>query len=121
NFAADLAAGTYRFMWISPNLNDDGHDTNLQTADTWCSQEIPKILASQAFKNNGVLFVTWDEGDASLSDQVPMIVVSPLTKAGFQSSVAYTHASYLATVEDTFHLPRLGAAAQAQAMTDFFQ
>src|SRR6185436_17245831 len=61
-FAADLAANTYRYMWITPNLENDGHDpTNdpvagLRQADTWMSQEVPKILASDGFKANGVLF-----------------------------------------------------------------
>ena len=125
SFAADLAAGTYRYMWITPNLNDDGHDTNLQTADTWASTEIPKILASTAYKNGGVLFITWDEGEGTFgtTDHVPMIIVSPRIKsAGFKSAVAYTHASYLATVETIFGLPLLGAAAlPTKNMMEFFQ
>src|SRR5690348_12955016 len=68
-FAADLAANTYRYMWITPNLTDDGHDPSsdpvgaLKTSDTWLSTEVPKILASDAYKNGGVLFITWDEAE----------------------------------------------------------
>ncbi len=51
-----------------------------------------------------------------------MIIVSPkIKKAGMTSATAYTHASYLATIEDNFGLARLGAAAQAQNMNEFFQ
>lgn len=39
-------------MWITPNLDNDGHDpttdpvTGLKNADAWMSHEVPKILAS---------------------------------------------------------------------------
>ena len=49
-----------------------------------------------------------------------MIIISPNIKSkGFQSNHAYTHASYLATVEDMFGLPRLGAAQGADNMMEF--
>ncbi len=121
NFDADLAGGTYRYMWITPDLNHDGHDTNLATADAWCAQEIPKILNSATYKAGGVLFLTWDEGTNN-ADQVVMVVVSPKIKmAGMKSPTAHTHASFLATVEDVFGLPRLGAAQQANTLSEFFQ
>ncbi len=126
NFNTDLTAGKTQFMWITPDLNHDGHDTDLATADTWCKANIQPILDSQVFKDGGVLFLTWDEGGTvnfiQTDDHVPMIIVSPKIKqAGMQSATKYTHASYLATVEDIFGLQRLGAAAQAQNMNEFFQ
>jgi hypothetical protein len=111
HFAGDLAGGTYRFMWITPNLLDDGHNptTNpivgLETADAWASREIPKIMASAA------------------KDQIPMIVVSPrIRSAGFQSSKAYSHKSYLATVEDLLGLSRLATVkTEPSMMTEFLR
>ena len=129
-FAADLASNSYRYMWITPNLLDDGTNpvgtpaTGLSQSDTWLSVEVPKILASSAYKNGGALFITWDQaagrsGDSP--DQVPMIVVTPLlTTQGLKPATAYSHASYLATVEAIFGLPKLGAAATANVMTEFF-
>ena len=132
NFAGDLTGGTYRYMWITPNLLDDGHDpstdpvTGLMQTDAWLSTEVPKILASSAWKNGGVLFITWDEAEGrngDSADQVPMIIVTPHTQAGFKSSKAYSHASYLATVENIFGLPKLGDAAKAttNTMEEFWQ
>lgn len=132
DFATDLATGQYKYMFITPNLSDDGHDPNGTTAnvskalnqsDNWLKTELPKILASAAYKNNGVVFLTWDEGEsASDYDHIPMIIISPkLKSAKYQSSMAYTHASYLATVEDVLGLSRLGAAAQASTLSEFFQ
>ncbi len=60
NFNDDLLAGKTQFMWITPDLNHDGHDTDLATADGWCKGNIQPILDSQVFKNGGVLFLTWD-------------------------------------------------------------
>jgi hypothetical protein len=129
-FAGDLAAGTYRYMWITPNLINDGHDpandpvAALQATDAWLAIEVPKILASPAYRAGGVLFITWDEAEGrngDSADQVPMIVISPMIKsAGFTSSHPYNHASYLATVEDIFGFPRLGAAVGATSMMEFF-
>jgi hypothetical protein len=133
-FAADLAAGTYRYLWITPNLVDDGHDPNatpadvitgLKQSDAWCATEVPKILASAAYQAGGAIFITWDEAEGrsgNSTEQVPMIVVSPrIVSAGYQSKTAFTHASYLATVEDIFHLPRLGAAKSATSLAEFFK
>ena len=47
---------------LVPNLNDDMHDGSVAQGDLWLSQELPKIMATDAYKNNGVIFITWDEG-----------------------------------------------------------
>ena len=129
NFAADLAAGQYRYMWITPNLINDGHDGEanaaLKVSDDWCALEIPKIMASNAYKHGGIIFLTWDEGAGraeNTKSHIPMIVISEkIHSHGYQSGVAYNHASYLATVEDLFSLPRLGHAVMAPTMTEFWQ
>ena len=130
-FAADLQAGTYRYMWITPNLTSDGHDpqfdpvSGLKVSDAWLKIEVAKIIASPVFQKGGILFITWDEAEGrngDSKDQVPMIIVSPNIKMqGFQSNAAYSHASYLATVEDLFKLPRLGNAAGKPNMMEFFK
>ncbi len=129
NFAADLATNTYRYMWITPNLTDDGHDPStdpvgaLETTDTWLKNNVPAILASDGFKNGGVLFITWDEAEGRNGDdpdQVPMIVVSPRIKtAGMTSATAFTHSSYLATVEDLFGMPRLPTVTSTPSLMEF--
>jgi hypothetical protein len=137
-FAADLAAGSYKYMWITPNLFDDGHGgplgvvappASLKASDDWCKTEIQKIVDSPLFKAGGVIFLTWDEAEGRTRpgqtqpdsrDQVPMIIISPkLTKK--TSANAYSHKSYLATVEDIFKLPLLGTVAGAPSMMEFFQ
>lgn len=131
-FPADLASGKYRYMWITPNLTSDGHNPTtdppkaLKQCDDWMAKEVPKILASDAYKNGGILFITWDEGEGlpliGDIDHVPMIVVTEkIVKPGYQSATALSHASYLATVEDLFGLPRLGAAIGASTLMEFWK
>jgi hypothetical protein len=130
-FPADLAAGTYQYMWITPNLVNDGHDPSkdpvkgLKQSDAWMATEVPKILDSAAYKNGGVIFITWDEAEGRNGDdkdQIPMIVVSPKIKsAGYKSATKLTHASYLATMEELYGVPKLAAADGAATLLEFFK
>jgi phosphatidylinositol-3-phosphatase len=132
-FAADLATNNYRYMWITPNLLDDGHDpgllpsdfvTSLKQSDTWLSQTLPAILASPGYTNGGVVFITWDEAEGRNGDdkdQIPMIVISPKLKApGMNVTDPLTHSSYTATVEDLLGLPRLGTVTNTPTLLGFF-
>ena len=50
--------------------------------DAWLSREIPKIMATDAYKNGGVIFLLWDEGGGTLGagDDPPFIAISPNAK-----------------------------------------
>jgi acid phosphatase len=76
---------------------------------------VPKILASSAWRNAGILLITWDEDDGSSANHVLTLVIAAGRKAG-NDSAAYDHYSLLATAEDRLHLPRLGAAEGARTM-----
>ena len=115
---ADLAGATPQFVWITPGLCHDGHDCALAEAGAWLAQLVARIVASASFHERGSLFVVWDEGDGGDdTNLVPLIVVTP-DPAARRSAELYDHYSLLATVEDTFGLPRLGAAAGARSLTD---
>jgi hypothetical protein len=118
-FGADVAGGTVpNFVWITPNVCSDMHDCSVSTGDTWLSQNVPTILNSAAFKNGGVLFLVWDEGDTSAGccsqasgGHIAMLVISPLAIAGFKSATGEDHYSLVATIEDSWSLGRLANAA----------
>jgi hypothetical protein len=115
-FSTDMSGSVPRFVWITPNMCHDGHDCSTAVADSWLSQVVPLILASPALQNNGVLFITWDEGEDS-ANSVLTLVIRP-GMSNHASSLSYNHYSLLATIEDMFGLTRLGAAATAWAMSD---
>jgi hypothetical protein len=96
-FSADLTNGTLaRYNFITPNLCDDGHipcplvTNGLQQVDAWLATQVPKILASPAYQDNGALFILWDEaltGDGPIG----MILLSPLARGGgYFNNIHYT-------------------------------
>jgi acid phosphatase len=119
------------FSFIAPNLIDDMHDqavpTNIAAGDAWLGKNVPPILASNAYKNGGLLVVVWDEDDGSggiggtTDDPVGIWVFSPFAKSGgFSAKSKYDHYSLLATFEDGLDLGRIGKAATATPLTEFF-
>ncbi len=75
--ATDLRAvkTTPEFVFISPNLCHDGHDApcrngepgGLVSADRFLQTWVPRILASPAYRRDGLLIVTFDEGDGEVT------------------------------------------------------
>jgi len=69
----DLAgeATTPNFAFIAPNLCNDGHDApcvdgqpgGLESADRFLQTLVPAILASPAYRKDGLLIITFDEGE----------------------------------------------------------
>jgi len=131
--ASDLAAGTVaQYNFITPNVCDDMHDDmtsnsscaspdSIVDGDNWLSTEIPKIQASNAYKNGGAIFITFDEGEGD-DGPIGMIVLSPLSKpGGYSNTIHYTHSSTLRTMQVIFNLsPFLGDAANATDLGDLF-
>jgi len=137
-------ATTPNLAYITPNLCHDGHDTpcvngeagGLTSADAFLRTWVPRILASPAYRQDGLLVVTFDESDSPQSDatasggempgpnsplpgivgpgggRVGAVVLSRHTTPGTTSTVGYNHYSLLASIEDAFRLPHLGFAAQ---------
>src|SRR5262249_32127396 len=66
--AGDLerdSVASYNF--ITPNLCHDMHDScpplhdRVRQGDDWLARELPRILASNAYRDGGAVFITWDE------------------------------------------------------------
>jgi hypothetical protein len=115
-FDIDMGGAVPRFVWITPDLCNDGHDCSTAVADQWLSQTVPKILATSAWEQNGVLFITWDEGEDSANHVLTLVIHS--NTITHTSPNPYDHYSLLATIEDRLGLPRLGQAVNATAMSD---
>ncbi|MEW1947776.1 alkaline phosphatase family protein [Pseudarthrobacter sp902506025] len=123
---------TPNLSYITPNLCHDAHDNpcadgtagGLAAADAWLKREVPAILASPAFKQDGMLIITLDESDhgrtgppdgvagGTAGGQVGALILSPFSAQGGSSSQPYNHYSLLASIEDFFGLPRLAGAAE---------
>ena len=123
-FAVDMSTGQVpSFVWITPNMCNDTHDCPVSTGDAWLGTIVPRITGSAAFRDGGVLFITWDEGSSNASccgdawgGHVATLVISPRSIRGFRSGVAENHYSLLRTIEDGFGLAHLGAAGWSSSV-----
>jgi phospholipase C len=124
---ADIANNEIpRYVFITPNLDNDMHDASISVGDSWLANEVPKLLATDAYKTGGVIFLLWDEGGGSpASDDPPFIAISPNAAHGMRSEVDYDTSSYLKTVQNILGLSELPCAAATErstvdSMTDLF-
>jgi len=113
DLASDLNGNTPQLSWITPGMCNDGHDCGVARADRWLSQTVPQITSSTAWKQGGVLFITWDESGAA-DGRVALLVVAP--KLRRQLTMPLNHYSLLATIADRLRVPRLGLAKQATSL-----
>jgi hypothetical protein len=129
---------TPNFIFITPNRCHDGHDApcengeqgGLISADKFLREWVPRILAAPAFRQDGLLVITFDEGvdataccdEQGLPDgplpgmtgpgggRTGAVLLSPFIKPGTISSTLYNHYSLLRTLEDIFGVSHLGYA-----------
>jgi hypothetical protein len=118
DFDAALASGDVPdFNLVLPNGCEDGEGTCKPTNnryrqfDDFLAREVPKIEASPAFGNDGVIVVTYDEdqrkdGLAKMhrfgsGGPVACVILGPQVKPGWYGG-DYFHYSLLRTLEDGF-------------------
>jgi len=127
--AGDLASNTVaRYNFITPDLCHDMHDScapandPVRQGDSWLASEIPKLMSSAAYSNNGAIFITWDDPDVPIVEPIGMLVLSPLVRSpGYVSTNRYTHSSTLKTMQELFRVsPFLGAAANENNLSELF-
>ncbi len=135
--ATDFAQGnTVNYAYITPDADEDAHNSSLQAADQWLQKNLPAILARPEFSpgGDGLIFIVWDEGtlytdnrcSASVSQgcggRTATLVIGPQVKSGFQSTTTYHNENVLKTVCAVMGLSTCpGAAQNAAPMADFFQ
>jgi phosphatidylinositol-3-phosphatase len=129
------------YNWITPNQFNDMHtslsggykgltgdNANIKQGDDFLAAIVPKIMASQAYKDNGAIVIWNDETEGTNADDlnhtIMEILISPLAKGnGYASSLNYTHSSDLKTMQEIFQVgPLLGdaAAAGTNDLSDMF-
>jgi acid phosphatase len=113
DLAVDLNGDTPQLSWITPGLCNDAHDCSIATADRWLAQIVPQITSSTAWKQDGALFITWDESGAP-DGRVALLVVTPTLRGSL--TMPLSHYSLLATIADRLGVGRLGLAKQATSL-----
>jgi len=140
----DLAANRVSaFNFITPNLCHDGHDTpcvdgqpgGLKSPDAFLQTWVPRITGSAAYRDGGMLIVTFDESESGAEaccgepqfpntannggttmgqggGRVGAVVLSRFVQPGSVNPTPYNHFALLRSVEDIFGLSHLGYAGR---------
>ena len=127
---ADLAAGLTGYIFITPDICHDMHGAvdcpsflfdaqNIHAGDTWLSTELPRLIAYTQAHDDAVIFLTWDEGDAT--NVVPLLAIGNYVKGGDAASTRYTHSSLLKSVEKLLGVPVLPSVMAANDFADMFE
>ncbi|MGD0195794.1 MAG: carboxypeptidase regulatory-like domain-containing protein, partial [Candidatus Dormibacteria bacterium] len=125
------------FVELVPNDCDEMHgDTNtgspcatstqsdlISSGDTWLSNNLPSVLSSSWFAQDGIVIITWDEaasgdnsgccGLSTPGGHIPTIVVSANNKGLGQFTGIGDHYGTLAAIEDAYGVPLLLNAANS--------
>jgi len=123
-FATDLSNNQLpSYSIIVPNLLDDAHDGSPADADTWLKNNVAPLLGKSYFQSggDGLLIITFDNGDGDLPGQVFTVMIGPNVKAHTVSNTPYMHQSALRTILESLGITVFaGASAGASDMADFF-
>ncbi|KAK3900461.1 phosphoesterase family-domain-containing protein [Staphylotrichum tortipilum] len=112
-FNRELAANQLpQWMFITPNMTNDGHDSSIAVAGKWARGWLTPLLANPNFNINRTLVVlTFDEGTTSGTNQVYSVLLGsavPAAKVGTTNNTFYNHYSLTKTAELNWGLGSLG-------------
>jgi phosphatidylinositol-3-phosphatase len=118
--AGDVRGGRLPdFVLIAPDLCHDTHDCPVRTGDRFLTSLVPGLLP--ALGPHGFLVVTYDEGTTGLGccggsagGRIATVVAGPDVIRGGRMTQPLDHYGLLASIEDAFGLPHLGAASDAR-------
>jgi acid phosphatase len=113
NFNTDITEHTLpQWAFITPNMTDDGHDTNITFASTWERNFMTPLLNNSYFMNDTLILLTFDEVETyTIPNKVFSILlggVIPENLKGTTDNTFYNHYSTIASMSVNWGLPSLG-------------
>ena len=118
---SDLHAGTLpTYVWITPNLCDDGHDCGVAASDRFLARTVPALL--RELGPHGFLVRTWDEGSSdrgccggAAGGRIATVIAGPDVRRGARVATPIDHYGVLAGIERALGLPPLAGAADPRS------
>lgn len=112
-FYEDLENETLpQWMFITPNMTSDGHDSSVTVAGAWTRNFLEPLLNDTRFMNNTLVLVTFDENSSyAIQNRVLALLLGdavPASLRGTSDAAFYNHYSELATVQANWGLDTLG-------------
>lgn len=112
-----------QWMFITPNMTSDGHDTDVTTAGQWLAKFLTPLLTNKRFMDNTLVLITFDENENyAVQNQIYGVLLGdavPSHLVGTSDSHYYNHYSELATVEANWGLHTLGRWDTGANVYDF--
>ncbi len=128
------AANAPDFVFLVPNDCDDMHGDSpnaaspcnnasntqlIRTGDTWLSNNLPGVLSSSWFQQDGIVIITWDEGSdssgccglGSPGGHVATIVVTTGNQGAGTFATTGDHYGALRAIEEAYGVGLLGGSA----------
>jgi acid phosphatase len=101
-----------QWAFVTPNMTDDGHDTNVTFASVWERNWLSDLMNNTYFWNNTLILLTFDESETyPIQNKVFSVLLGgaiPENLKGTSDSTFYSHYSAIASVSANWGLPSLG-------------
>ena len=101
-----------QWAFITPNMTNDAHDTNITFASKWERSWVSSLLDNPYFMNRTLLLLTFDEDDIyTKSNRIFSVLLGgavPDHLKGTTDDTFYTHYSTIASASANWGLPSLG-------------
>lgn len=99
------------YSFVVPNLDNDAHDTDIDHAGRWLTQNFGPLLESAVRGGDTLYVLTFDEDNGSSpTNDVYTVLIGPAIRAGVVNNQVLNHGSLLRMIEDEFQLNRLGTS-----------
>jgi len=101
-----------QWMFITPNMTSDGHDSSITVAGVWLRGFLEPLLKDSRFMKDTLVLITFDENDTfTIQNRVFSVLLGdavPSHLIGTTDTSFYNHYSEIATVEANWDLHTLG-------------
>jgi phospholipase C len=114
DFTADIKADALpQWIFVTPNIVNDAHDTTVDFAGKWLDFWLEPLLKDPRFNDDRTLILlTFDENEThGINNQVFSVLLGgavPRHLRGTVDSTYYTHYSAMSTVQANWRLGSLG-------------
>lgn len=125
-FVEDAKKGLAAYSFYTPNMNHDGHNTNVTVAAAWLTKFLDETFPEKLRKGTLVV-VTCDESAGNRDNRIYTLFLGDMVKEAKDQDKQvlnrpYTHYNVLRTIEDNFGLEPLTANDRAaEAITGIWK
>lgn len=126
DFAVDVGNNSLsQWIFITPNLRNDAHDTSVGYAASWLTYWLLPLLNDPNFNTNKTLILlTFDENETyTIGNSVYSLLIGgvvPQAMKNTTDSTFYTHYSAISTVENNWDLGNLGRQDTNKTLANVF-